>query len=316
MLKHIQKFKIFTTLIVAPLAGQLFAQEAAEKAPHRDGWYTDLEEAKKVALKEGKDLLIEFTRSEGCGWCLKLEKEVLSQPEFLEQIPQKYVMVILNYPRDESQWSAEVKQQHEAARKYYKISKFPCLVFTEANGRPYVGKSYRDKKAKEYLKKLGEVSERRNKRDDAFSKAKQTEGEVKARLLEKGLSEVSRKYRRHYPEVIAAIAKADPSDASGFVTKIRIDEVKSGMEKLLGNMYDERKFDAIPAIVDGYIREHNPKGEALQVAMLYKVQALYMAEHYEPAQAVADEVIGINDSSRAARYAKTLKKRIEHINEK
>ena len=49
--------------------------------------------------------------------------------------------------------------------------------------------------------------------------------------------------------------------------------------------------------------------------MLYKVRAFYMDKQYAKAAKVADGIIDINDASRAARYAKIIKKRIVYITE-
>jgi len=312
-------YQLIIALMATAVTGQLVAGESGmsegKVASQRDGWLTDLEAAKKVAQKEGKDILIEFTRSEGCGWCIKLEKEVLAQKAFQQQIPEHYVMVMLNYPHDENQWSTEEKEQYDQLLKYYRIRKFPYLVFADSDGRPYDKESYRDRQPKEYLEEIVGIRSKRERRDSAFASAEKAEGKEKARLLERGLSEVSRRYHRYYPDVIDAIAKADPEDTSGFVAKIRVDEVKSNLERQLRPHYRERNFAAIPATVDEYIREHGPKGEALQVALLYKIQALYTAKEYQAAKALADEVIAMNDASRAAHYASSIKKRIERMSE-
>ena len=44
----------------------------------KDYWLTDLEAAKKLASSRGKDILIDFTGSDWCYWCMRLDKEVFS----------------------------------------------------------------------------------------------------------------------------------------------------------------------------------------------------------------------------------------------
>ena len=65
--------------------------------------------------------------------------------------------------------------------------------------------------------------------------------------------------------------------------------------------------------MDTYISTNKPKGEALQVALLYKVQAHYLAKNYEDAKVVADELTSINEASRSASHAKSLKKRMARL---
>ena len=260
-------------------------------------------------------MFIEFTRSTGCGWCIKLEKEVLNQAEFKTNIPKHYVLVVLNIPRDRSSLSAEQQKHYNALIERYQVRSYPYLVFADASGRPYKGKSYRDGKEDRFLEKTIEVQSRKERRDFAFTEAQKAEGTSKARLLEKGLSEVSSKYYHEYPEILKAIAEADPSDISGFLSKVRTDAVRNEIERLLTPLFHERKFAEIPEVVDRYISENQPKDKALQVAMLYKVRAFYMDKQYAKAAKVADGIIGINDASRAARYAKIIKKRIVYITE-
>ena len=45
-------------------------------------WETDLPAAQAQAKKEKKMVLMDFTGSDWCGWCIKLNKEVFSTKEF------------------------------------------------------------------------------------------------------------------------------------------------------------------------------------------------------------------------------------------
>ena len=47
-----------------------------------EGWSSDFAAAKKEAAASNKDLLVDFTGSDWCGWCIKLDKEVFSQEPF------------------------------------------------------------------------------------------------------------------------------------------------------------------------------------------------------------------------------------------
>ena len=68
------KFEIPDTPI--PLAG------SDEKTEENSAWLTDYELAKKQATDENKTILVDFTGSDWCGWCIKLHNEVFSQSEF------------------------------------------------------------------------------------------------------------------------------------------------------------------------------------------------------------------------------------------
>jgi len=62
-------------------------------------WLTDLRKAQGIAEAEGKAVMINFTGSDWCGWCIKLKKEVFSQSEFLTYARQNLVLVELDFPK-------------------------------------------------------------------------------------------------------------------------------------------------------------------------------------------------------------------------
>lgn len=96
-------------------------------------WLTDLDEAKKVAMKENKKLLVDFTGSDWCGYCIKLHKEVFDTPEF-EKFAKDYVLVELDFPRRKEQPAAE-KAKNQAAQKKYGVNGFPTVIVMNTSGK-------------------------------------------------------------------------------------------------------------------------------------------------------------------------------------
>jgi len=47
-----------------------------------DLWFTDFEQAKKAAADKNLPILADFSGSDWCGWCIRLDKEVFSQEDF------------------------------------------------------------------------------------------------------------------------------------------------------------------------------------------------------------------------------------------
>jgi protein disulfide-isomerase len=96
-------------------------------------WLTDLDEAKKVATKENKKLLVDFTGSDWCGYCIKLHKEVFDTPEF-EKFAKDYVLVELDFPKRKEQPAAE-KAKNQAAQKKYGVNGFPTVIIMNTSGK-------------------------------------------------------------------------------------------------------------------------------------------------------------------------------------
>lgn len=97
-------------------------------------WHTDLAKAQAKAKAENKRVLIDFTGSDWCGFCIKLHKEVFSTSEFAEYAKKNLVLVEIDFPRAKPQ-SAEVKAANEKLQKEYKVRGFPTLVVLDSNGK-------------------------------------------------------------------------------------------------------------------------------------------------------------------------------------
>jgi thiol-disulfide isomerase/thioredoxin len=99
-------------------------------------WYTDLDEAKAVAVKENKPLLVDFTGSDWCGYCIKLHAEVFDKPEF-EAFAKDYVLVELDFPNKKPQ-PAEEKAKNKATQAKFAVSGFPTVLLIDAkSGEAY-----------------------------------------------------------------------------------------------------------------------------------------------------------------------------------
>ena len=66
-------------------------------------WLTDLPKAQAEAKTENKLVLIDFTGSDWCPWCIKLDKETLSQPEFADYAAKNLVLVKVDFLRHTEQ---------------------------------------------------------------------------------------------------------------------------------------------------------------------------------------------------------------------
>ena len=93
-------------------------------------WYTDLDEAKAVAVKENKPLLVDFTGSDWCGFCIKLHAEVFDKPEF-EEFAKGYVLVELDFPNKKPQ-PAEEKAKNKAIQAKFAVTGFPTVLLLDA----------------------------------------------------------------------------------------------------------------------------------------------------------------------------------------
>jgi thioredoxin-related protein len=118
--------KILSTLIVCCVAGAALAADSS--------WLTSVPDAKAQAEKEQKLVLLDFTGSDWCGWCKRLDADTFSQPEFIEYAKKNLVLVEVDFPHNKPQ-SKELKAANKDLGEKYNITTFPTLVVIKPDGK-------------------------------------------------------------------------------------------------------------------------------------------------------------------------------------
>ncbi|ALJ56644.1 Disulfide bond reductase DsbH precursor [Candidatus Xiphinematobacter sp. Idaho Grape] len=113
--------------LIASLATTLHAK-------FREEWQTDYRKALKQARTEHKQVLLNFTGSDWCGWCIRLKKEVFDQPEFIRLAEKHLVLVEVDFPQSGS-LPRRVLEQNKKLRRGYCVEEFPTLVLLDCNGK-------------------------------------------------------------------------------------------------------------------------------------------------------------------------------------
>jgi thioredoxin-related protein len=155
-MKDLMNLRIVTVIWLSILALTLGAVQAETQ------WTEDYEAAKKLAQTEKKDLLINVTGSDWCGWCIKLHKEVFGEAAFKEQAPKDFILVKLDFPRNIEQ-TDELRKQNAALMEIFKATYgfrgYPTIYLAGPDGVPYAATGYRDGGADAYLKHLAFLRE-------------------------------------------------------------------------------------------------------------------------------------------------------------
>jgi thioredoxin-related protein len=116
--------------LVAAALALVFASFARAESD----WLHDYNKAQEEAKTNHKLLFLNFTGSDWCGWCIKFDKDVLSQPQFKNYAHDNLVLVELDFPRSKSQPTQEKKQNVQLAQQY-EVLGFPTIVVLDSNGQ-------------------------------------------------------------------------------------------------------------------------------------------------------------------------------------
>lgn len=97
-------------------------------------WLTDYEAAKQRAKEQQKPLLVNFTGSDWCVFCIRLKNEIFSKPEFAAWAKEHVVLVELDFPR-KKKLPKELAEQNEKLQEQFAVEGFPTVVFVGADGK-------------------------------------------------------------------------------------------------------------------------------------------------------------------------------------
>jgi len=116
-------------------------------------WERDFAKAKAQAEREGKFILVDFSGSDWCGWCKKLDREVFSQNEFKKYAKESLILVLIDFPRGEKLPVKEAEQNQGMAQEY-KVRGYPTVVLTLPSGEEVARTGYQEGGAEQYVEHL------------------------------------------------------------------------------------------------------------------------------------------------------------------
>jgi len=139
---------------VQKISDDATAQPAVEVVEAAEaGWLTDFEEAKKQAAEKSLPILADFSGSDWCGWCIKLDNEVFSQSAFKDYAAKNLILFLADFPNSKPQ-TAEVKAQNQALSQQYGVRGFPTVLLLDADGNVLGRTGYESGGAGAYVEHL------------------------------------------------------------------------------------------------------------------------------------------------------------------
>ena len=122
-------------------------------------WETDFEIASLTTKASGKYMLLDFSGSDWCGWCKKLEKEVFSQDAFKDFAEKNLVCVLVDFPQKKKQ-TRGLKQRNRDLATKYGIQGYPTIIILSPDGKPVGKTGYLQGGSSKYVQHLNEIIER------------------------------------------------------------------------------------------------------------------------------------------------------------
>ena len=148
------RFSVFVVIVVVSFfsCGQTAAENKTEEqkplspapnqlppastyASDKEGWLVNLEEAYAKSEKENKPILANFTGSDWCGWCKRLDQDVFTTPKFKAWAEKNVVLLEVDFPKRKT-IPEKNKEQNAAMASSLKITGYPTIWILDVEREP------------------------------------------------------------------------------------------------------------------------------------------------------------------------------------
>lgn len=260
-------------IVVSLLLGLSIAQDKTQ-----DIWMTDFAAATAKAKAEKKDLLVDFTGSDWCGWCIKLDAEVFSQEEFQQVARKQFVLVKLDFPQDRSKMSKELLAQNNGLQSRFGITQFPTLLMMDSETNVYDMLSYQKGGPGPFNEAMTAKLKQAQGFKAALAMAAKQEGIERARAIDDGLSALPETIMHLNFDLMKQVVEMDADGKAGLkqkyaelVTKIEesllLQAAGEELQALIGPHMEKREGEQALAKLEAIIQK--PKNAIQHQMALY-----------------------------------------------
>ena len=123
-------------------------------AAKAESWTEDYSAALAQAKATNKVILLDFTGSDWCSWCKKIDKEVFATDTFKAYADQNLILVKLDFPHEKPQ-DDKIKAQNKGLAEKYGVEGFPTLIAIDGNEKVLFAQTgYEPGGAEPFIKKF------------------------------------------------------------------------------------------------------------------------------------------------------------------
>ena len=115
-------------------------------------WTKNYSDAVELSQNTSKPILILFTGTNWCPACMKLEREVIRNSEFIQGVGEKFIFLKAEFP-DYSE-SGMVNSPYKPLFARYKVDVFPTIVVVDALGEKLFTVNYQKAGPQAYVHEL------------------------------------------------------------------------------------------------------------------------------------------------------------------
>lgn len=225
---HASAFFLIPAALIAPAIG-------AE-------WMTDFDAAKARAAKEDKAVLIDFTGSDWCGYCIKLRRDVFDKDDFTNYARDKFVLLEIDQPHKIKIPPEKLAANRKLAESYG-VDGYPTVLVVDREGTLMGGFCG-------YPGSADEVQDLLDNAYDNFKKLKDAGKDKKLEVLRSIYDGLDEDLQECADSLRRAIIAADPEDRAGLRKSMAAKEERRG---ILNELHEAPTPQRCLEIIDAHL---------------------------------------------------------------
>ena len=275
---------LFSMMSLAAIVAPAFAAE----------WLTDLEAAKKQAAAENKAILVDFTGSDWCGYCIRLKKNVFDKPEFADYAKDKFVLLEIDVPNN-PKFDRELLKKNRQLCSDFNVSGFPTILVLTPQGEVaggFVG-------GKPDLNAVQAALDPALENVAALAAAEKLTGDEKTRALAACYKALPDSVKESAKSLRGKIVANDPNDLCGLKAEVEAEKQLAEIEaKLIAAGNDMKK---VLATLEALMPEVLPANKPIMLNSLFELRMLTSEneQDLEKAKQTLDELAALLPDQKA-----------------
>ena len=123
-------------------------------------WTMDYEAAKSYAKEKGLPLILNFTGSDWCSWCIKMEEQVFSQEKWSTYAKENAVTVFIDFPQDKSKVPEKYVERNVKLRDSFEVRAYPTYIILDGDSGEKIGQlgASQDSTADSFISQMKDIT--------------------------------------------------------------------------------------------------------------------------------------------------------------
>jgi protein disulfide-isomerase len=127
-------------LLLMILILPLVAADVLKTGAVKGKWTQDYDAALKLAKDNNMPLLLNFTGSDWCKWCILMDEQVFTKSGWSAWAKNNVVLVFLDFPRDPTLVPAEYQTRNRQIQGQFGVQGYPTYVLLDSDGATELGR--------------------------------------------------------------------------------------------------------------------------------------------------------------------------------